>query len=279
MEKIHVVIDSTANVPAEMLVRHCNLHVVPLKVLMGGEEWSENELSCGALFTLAKERKVHPKTSQPAPGAFAKVFQPVAAVGCEIIVITIAGQLSGTVQSARTAVTMVTGTRIAVIDSGTTAMGMYKMAELALQMASAGADFADIVRRLERMADATHTMFIVDTLEYLHKGGRIGGAAALFGTILQIKPILYLAEGRVSVLDKVRTRPRALARMIDELKRYKKLSYVGIAYMENQTEAERLVDEVRGLFPEAEVFASSLGSVLGAHLGPGVVGIIYCEPV
>lgn len=272
---IHVIVDSTAQVPAEMLMRHKNLHVVPLKVIIGNEEWPENRLSSTEMFSLIKIKNQHPKTSQPAPGDFISLFTPLIADGDQIVVITLSGGISGTVGCALSAAEMVNAKNIIVVDSGTTAMGIVKMAEMALQMAADGQSLAVIGQQLTKMAKLTYTMFVPDTLEYLHKGGRIGGAAALFGTIFQIKPLLYLAGGKVDVLDKVRTRARAVNRMVEELKKQERLAYIGVAYIDCQTEAERVAGQIREYYPDTPIVISELGSVLGVHLGPGLIGLIY----
>ncbi|MGI6092738.1 MAG: DegV family protein [Negativicutes bacterium] len=272
---IHVVVDSTAQVSAEMLGRHDNLHVVPLKVIIGSQEWPENLMSNSELFALSKSKGVHPKTSQPSPGDFISVFEPLIAAGHQVVVITLSGGLSGTVGSAQAAANMVDAKNISVVDSGTTAIGMIQMAKAALEMAATGHNLDDIARHLARLASLTYTMFVPNTLENLHKGGRIGGAAAMFGTILQIKPLLYLAEGKVAVLDKVRTRSRAVSRMVDELKRQERLAYIGVGYINCQDEAEGIARQIMELYPGTPLVMSELGSVLGTHLGPGLIGLIY----
>jgi DegV family protein with EDD domain len=272
---LHVVLDSTANVPAELLAAHANLHVVPLTVTIGTRQWPEGELTVADLFGLVESTKLHPKTSQPAPGDFAQVLAPLVQAGCPVLVITLCGGLSGTLQSARTAVRLVGDRQVWVIDSGTTAIGMVKMAQAALYQAQAGVSPAGVVELVAAMAQATRTMFVPDTLEYLHKGGRIGGAAALLGTVLQIRPVLYLADGRVEVLDKVRTRQRAIDRMVEELKTCRDPAYIGVVHIEAAAEAARLQGSLQMLYPDTTVTVSTAGAVLGAHLGPGLLGLIY----
>ncbi|MDD4601903.1 MAG: DegV family protein [Negativicutes bacterium] len=276
---VHVVIDSTAQVPAELLQRYKNLHVVPLRVIIGSEEWAENRLHTTELFSLARSKGHHPKTSQPAPGDFISVLKPLIADGHQIIVITLSGGLSGTVGGARAAAQMVESNNIIVVDSGTTAMGMVQMARAALTMAEAGETLESIAQLVENMARLTYTMFVPNTLEYLHKGGRIGGAAALFGTILQIKPLLYLVNGKVAVLDKVRTRPRAVSRMVEELKKQERLAYIGVGYIDCRDEAEAVGRQLKELYPDTPIIMSELGPVLGVHLGPGLIGLIYQEAI
>lgn len=275
---IHIVLDSTANVPASMLSEHPNLHVVSLKVIVGDKEWNEPDVSGADLFRIAKEKGVHPRTSQPSPGDFARVFAP-AADGHPIIMIGIAGGLSGTVDGARAAAKAFKGREIYVVDSCTGAIGGIKLAEAALAMAAAGHSAKEIAAELERRAAATRTLFIVDSLEYLHKGGRIGGAAAIFGSILQIKPILTLQETKVQVLDKVRTRAKAAARMLEELDKPDSLEYIGVVYGDSPAAIEDMLGTIKQRFPGVPVATAPLGSVLSAHLGPGVIGLIFQSKV
>ena len=277
MSQVHVILDSTANVPPQLLEKWRNLHVVPLTVLLNNKQINESELSAADLFTLIQETGVHPKTSQPAPGDFAALFSTIHNSGDSAVVITLSGSLSGTVQSAKMAAQMVGSKNIFVVDSGTTAIGMVQMAEQALTMATAGAGAGRIAVEIEKMADATHTMFVPGTLEYLHKGGRIGGGAAVFGAILQIRPILYLAEGKVAVLDKVRTRARAVARMTEELKKYPDFAYISVVTIEAKEEALILQQQIQQLYPQIPVLLGEGGSVLASHLGPGLIGLIFQE--
>lgn len=271
---IQIVIDSTANVPEEMLANHDNLHVVPLKIILGDNEWNEPEITAAQLFEQVKNIRLHPRTSQPSPGEFAQVLA-AATETQPVIMICLAGGLSGTVNGAQAAAKDCKEREIYVVDSCTGAIGAIKMAEKALAMADAGESAKTIAKELQRMAAATHTLFIVDSLDYLHKGGRIGGAAALFGSILQIKPILTLRDGKVQILDKVRTRQRAIARMLDELVGETKLEYIGVVDGGEPAVVADILDTLRQRYPDIPVAQSLLGSVLGAHLGPGVIGLIY----
>ncbi|SDE94910.1 DegV family protein [Sporomusa acidovorans] len=274
MLPIHIVIDSTANVPGKMLSEHPNLHVVPLKLILGEDEWSEPELTTAELFRLTREKGVHPRTSQPSPGEFIQAFAPAAA-GEPVIMICLTAGLSGTFNGARTAARDFKEREIYVIDSCTGALGSLKMAEQALAMASAGNPAQVIAGHLRQMAAATRTLFIVDSLDYLHKGGRIGGAAALFGSILQIKPILTLRAASIQVLDKVRTRSRAIARMLEELDSVDTLEYIGVVYGDAPAAIEDMVAAIRQRYPGVPVSTAALGSVIAAHLGPGVIGLIF----
>ncbi|MDU4961041.1 MAG: DegV family protein [Sporomusaceae bacterium] len=274
MHKVHIVVDSTAAMLPELLLRHPNLHVVPLTVTLGQRQWREDQLRSAELFSLMQASGEFPKTSQPAPGDFIAILQPIAAAGGEVVVITLSGGLSGTLQSARTAAQLVDAARVSVVDSGTTAIGLVKLAQQALALADAGLTAAEIAGRIAAVSQVTHTLFVPATLEFLRKGGRIGGAAALLGSILQIRPVLYLNGGKVEVLDKVRTWGKALDRIAAEINRYSRLEYIGIVHSDAPQDAAKLQAKLAETLPPERIGISAAGSVLAAHLGPGMVGAV-----
>lgn len=277
MSKVHVVVDSTANIPQEMLDKYDNLHVIPLNVSFGDKHWRDGEVALKELFNMVESTGSLPCTSQPAPGEFISVFEPILKSGSDIVVITIDGALSGTIHSARTAASMLNANNIYVVDSWTTAIGMLRMARTALELAEAGKSAKEIAKYVEKEAAATHTIFTVDTLRYLHKGGRIGGAAALIGSILQIKPILHLVDGKVAVFDKVRSKPKAVKRMLEELNKYNNIKEIGVVHLEVWDEAYAFKEMIQKNYPDIPVTVSDGGAVLASHLGPGVLGIIFEE--
>jgi DegV family protein with EDD domain len=276
---IHIIVDSIAQIPREMLAIHPNLHTVALKVRVGEREWQEDEIAAKELFGICQETRQHPKTSQPAPGDFIEICKPLMDAGKEVLIITVSGGLSGTVEGARTVARMIDKQRIRVIDSGTASVGMVQMAQTALAMAAEGHSLSKIVEKIEKMAKATQTFLIPDTLEYLYKGGRIGGAAALFGSILQIKPVLHLVDGKVAVLDKVRTKQRAITRMLEELQKVQNIAYIGVAHVDVPTEGEALAARIREMYPNTPILPAGIGSVLGAHLGSGMLGLVFQEKI
>jgi DegV family protein with EDD domain len=279
MPNIHIIVDSIGQVPSEMLAMHQNLHIVSLKVRVGDQEWQEDEISTKELFEICQDRKQHPTTSQPAPGDFISVCKPLIEAGKEVIIICVSGGVSGTVDGARSVAKMLDEKHIHVIDSGTASVGMVQMAKAALEMIVAGNTAKEIVCKMEALAKATHTFLIPDTLEYLYKGGRIGGAAALFGSILQIRPLLYLVEGKVAVLDKVRTKQRVINRMLDELQKYQDLEYIGVAHIDIPEEGNILAERIKEIYPDTPIISAGIGAVLGAHLGPGLLGLVFQEKV
>lgn len=279
MSQIHIVVDSCAQISREMFESYPNLHSVSLKVRVGDQEWPEEEITNAELFKIAGESKLYPQTSQPAPGDFIKVCKPLIDAGKEIIIITVSGGLSGTAEGAKAVAKMLDETRIRVIDSGTASIGMVQMAKAALEMVASGMKIQEIIWKLYAIIESTHTLILVDTLEYLHKGGRIGGAAALFGTILQIKPVIHLVEGKVAILDKVRTKQRAIKRVLDEIDKYKNIEYIGIGNVNCPDEGQALIARVKELYPSVQVLPANIGCTLGAHLGTGMIGIVLQEKI
>lgn len=277
MARVHILVDSIAQCPPELFAQHDNLYKVPLIVALGSQEWREDEITTAELFRREKETGLPIKTSQPAPGDWLRVLQPIVDAGDEAVIITVSGGLSGTVQGARNAATMVGKDKVLVVDSGTASVGEAYLVDVALKLAADGLTAQAIAAQLEARVAATHTFMVPDTLEYLHKGGRIGGAAALFGSILQIRPVIYLVDGKVAVLDKVRTKQRAVKRMLAELAKYDNLEYIGVGHIDVPEEGQALLEEIRQLFPSTPLLSADVGAVLGAHLGPGLVGIIFQE--
>lgn len=280
MTNIQVVLDSTAHALPKWLSGHSCVHIAPLTVEVGGKEYEEDQLSAEELFALMNSSASHPKTSQPPPGAFLSIYESLLKDECDIIVITLSEALSGTVRSANLARELCSKPlRVHVVDSATTAIGMVKLAEYVMAAAKRGHDVTDILQGLSSAVAATHTYFVPGTLDFLYKGGRIGGASALFGSILQIRPVLYLAQGKVTVLEKVRTRRRAIDKLVDEITKMPSFAYLGIVHIANEEEAEQLAKRLSALFPTVPVIISTAGSVLAAHLGPGLLGVIFQEKV
>lgn len=278
MADIQFVVDSTSLVPAAMLAAHDNIHVVPLKIICGDKEYPETELDAAAVFRLAEEQHQHPRTSQPSPGDFLAVLEPLAAAGKTVIVLTLAGGLSGTFQGVQAVMRQLAKDNIHMVDSRSAAGGIVSMLQAGLALAENDMEAGAIVVKLRQMAEKSHAIFMAGTLQYLHKGGRIGGAAALVGSLLQIKPLMYLGQdGRVGVLDKVRTQGRALARLADELNQYSGLDFISVAHIGMEAEATSMQALLGERFPGTVVAREELGPVLAVHLGTKVLGIIYRE--
>ncbi len=272
--RIHVVVDSTASIGDDVLKKYANLHKIELKVSLAGREWNDDELPAHALFEEKARAGQNLKTSQPPVGAFAQLFRQLAG---EVVALCMPAALSGTYQSALAAARAVDAKRIHVVDTRTVAVGMQQLAKRVLTHGQMGWSTEEILRDLAKAVQKTHTLFVAGSLDYLHKGGRIGGAAKFFGTLLQIKPVLYLDEtGTIAVLDKVRTKKRALERLLEEAAKTAPHEYMGVVHVRAEADAlelKRRLEETCG----DSVSLSEAGAVIAAHTGPGSFAIIYQE--
>ena len=208
-------------------------------------------------------------------GQFAEAYQVLLDQGKEIISIHISGKLSGTIESAGGAARMLDESRISLVDSEQTSAPLANLVLTAAQWAAAGLSRQEIVARLEQEKTKIRSFFVPDTLEYLKKGGRIGGAAALLGTLLQIKPVLHLHQGRIEVFEKVRTRNKAIARILEELPAASAEAKVSVIHVLAKEEAENVKEKIRQRLPLARVEVRELGPVISVHTGPRVIGISY----
>lgn len=282
---IRVVTDSTGYIPSDIVQKHC-ISIVPLQVLFGSETYDEiTGISNADFYRRITTSQDFPTTSQPAVGQFKQAYQQILALdpAAEILVLTISSKLSGTYSAAVTAAEQLPEAKITVFDSLSAAMGLGLMAITAVEMAAAGQNLAQIIARLEQMRRDTSIFLVVDTLEYLKRGGRIGAAACFLGTLLNTKPILAVVEGKLQPLDRVRTKKKALERLFSELER--KLAYptqpvqAGVMHIAAEAEMESLTALIKERFNTTRLYTSELGPVIGAHLGPGALGVGICpEP-
>jgi DegV family protein with EDD domain len=279
-ENTAIVVDSTADFP-EAPQRFPNWRVVPLYVRFGDESFRDYvELDPDAFYARLRAAPETPTTSQPTPGDFLGVYEELA--GYErILSLHIAGKLSGTIESARTAAREVGGERVRTIDSES-ASAAIAMLGLAIQRRlEAGTTDEEVDALVERYRRDARLLFTVETLEYLARGGRIGRARAWAGELLNIKPILSIREGEVLPVKRVRGNRKAFlefASAFEAGSRDEPTLRVGIAHADAPERAEALRKMVRERRPEAEIeIVTALGPVVGAHAGPGTVGFFWFD--
>jgi DegV family protein with EDD domain len=273
---IKIVTDSTCDLPPEVFRQH-DITVKPLSIHFGTETFLDGvTISKDEFFQRLRTAPRLPTTSQPSAGDFCETFRPLVEAGHEVMGVFISSELSGTCASAHAACGLLPEAPVTVFDSHSTSAGLGWMVLEAARMAEAGASGAAIRERLEDMSAKMRVYFVVDTLEYLQKGGRIGGAKALLGTMLRIKPLLMLQEGRVEALEQVRTRRKALQRMIelisDGIRQYRTVS-LAVLHAQAEAEAKAVREQVLAALPCKESFSVEIGPTLGTHAGPGVIGI------
>ena len=275
---VAVVTDSTAYLSDE-LIEGYGIYVVPLYVVLAGHSGREGwDIGPGDVARALGVRGQTVSTSRPTPGDFVAAYRRALAAGADRLVsIHLSSELSGTWDAARLAASQVGEHIVTVVDSRSAAMGAGFAVLAAARSAAAGADAATVARAAQETADATRTFFVVDTLEYLRRGGRIGSAAAILGSALAVKPVLHVQDGRVVPLEKVRTSARALNRLVQRAVEAAGQGPVSVAvhHLAAPERAERLAVELRDRLPQLrELHVSELGAAIGAHVGPGAVGIV-----
>ncbi|MDX3689659.1 DegV family protein [Streptomyces europaeiscabiei] len=273
---VAIVTDSTAYLPPPAMERH-GIIAVPLTVVLGDQALDEGtEISARSLAqALQKRRSV--TTSRPSPELFAKTYRRVAESGATgIVSLHLSAEFSGTYDAAVLAAREAP-VPVRVVDTGMVAMALGFCALAAAESAEAGGTVDEAVMAAEKRAAGTSAFFYVDTLDYLRRGGRIGAAQALFGSALAVKPLLQLDGGRIEMLEKVRTASRAIARLEEIVAERAGGAPVDIAVHHLAAPerasalAERLRDRVPGL---ADLHVSEVGAVIGAHTGPGLLGVV-----
>jgi DegV family protein with EDD domain len=275
-----IVLDSTADFP-QAPQRFPNWRVVPLYVRFGDESFKDYvELGPERFYERLRTAPVLPTTSQPTPGDFVAAFEELG--GYErILSLHIAGRLSGTVESARTAAGMIGGDKVRVHDSNTASAAIAMLALAIQRRLDRGTTDEEVEELVARYSHDAGLLFTVDTLEFLARGGRIGRAAALAGQLLNVKPILTITDAEVVPLTKVRGNQKAMREFVE---RFTGATEdvpglrVGIAHADAPQKADELVKMVHDLRPQAEVeLVTTLGAVVGTHAGPGTVGFFWFQ--
>jgi DegV family protein with EDD domain len=274
---VAIVSDSTCDLPPSLAATR-GITIVPLTLNFEGHSLLDGfDITPGEFYRRLPHATSHPTTSQPSPGRFAEAYESLLAGHEAVVSLHISKKLSGTFESAQQAAEMTDPSRVHVVDTEVVSMSLGLMTLVASTMAAGGARPEAIVEKLESMRGDVHTYFSVATLEFLRRGGRIGSASALLGSVLQVKPVLSIRDGEVTPLERVRTFDRALQRVAELARAVDRgngvCAIVGHASADEQ--AERLARELE---PIAEtLMIQPLGPVVGAHAGPGVVGV-GCYP-
>jgi DegV family protein with EDD domain len=275
---VAVVTDSTAYLPA-VLVAQFDVEVVPLYVVLAGRSGREgSDVTPGEVARALGLRGGQVSTSRPTPGDFVAAYRRRLASGADRIVsIHLSGELSGTWDAARLAAAQVGEHLVTVLDSRSAAMGSGFAVLAAARAAAAGASAEEVATAARETAAGTRVFFVVDTLEHLRRGGRIGSAAALLGTALAVKPVLHVTDGQVVVLEKVRTSSRAINRIVQHAVDVAAGGPVDVAvhHLAAPERAQRLTEQLTARLPGIrELHVSEIGAAIGAHVGPGAVGVV-----
>jgi DegV family protein with EDD domain len=278
VRRIAVVTDSTADIPAA-LTREYDIHVAPQILIMGTETWRDGvDIDPPAFYELLQRSSSFPSTSQPSVASFAELFGEVSAEKDGIVAVLVSDELSGTLASARAAAAKLPDIPIEVVDSRAASMQLGFTVLAAAHSADRGADLEEVAAAARALVGKTHVYFVVDTLEYLHRGGRIGAAARLFGSALNLKPVLGIKDGIVTPLARVRTRRKSLDKVLDLLDEALSPNdriHMAVLHVSAPAEAASFRAKIVARFNPVEMIESECGPVIGAHVGPGTLGVAF----
>lgn len=269
---VRIVTDSTCDLPSG-IVSSLGITVLPLYIHVGNRDYLDGiDMTREEFYRQLPTFAHHPTTAVPSPQKFHAVYDALADEGAsEVLSIHISATLSAVVNVALTAAQEISSVPVTVLDARQLSLGTGFLVQKAAEMARAGKTVKEILPVLEDQIKRTHVWAALDTLEYLRRSGRMNGVVSKFGQLLQIKPILKMYDG-VSGAERVRTRKNALSRLVDRLHAYSPYEKLAFLHSEAVEQARALRDEVRELLPDQDTWLEVINPVLGAHIGPGVVG-------
>ena len=279
MPGIRVVTDSACDLPPALAEQY-DIDIVPLTIRFGDEELVDRkDLTPTEFWARCKASPVLPETAAPSPGAFEDAFRRAVADGCDgVVCVSLSGALSATIQSAQMAAKAVADAiPVKVIDSRSITMGQGVMALAAAKMAKEGKGLDDVAGAAEDLLGRVRVFGALDTLENLKKGGRVGGAQAMIGTMLSIKPIIEVSSGKVEPESKQRTRSKSLAYLVGKIRDAGKVEQLAVMHGD-APDLEEFLDMVAEVYPRDDIIVGDIGAVIGTHGGPRVIGITFVEP-
>lgn len=276
--KVAIITDSVANLTPETIAEH-NIYVIPQILNWEGQSLLDQiDITTTEFYARLSQSKDLPKTSQPSPGQFAEHFLKVAEGAESIVAVFVSSALSGTIQSATLGAQELGDYPIEIVDSRSASLGLGLLAVAAARHAAAGHDYRAVAEHVRGLVPRMRVLFVVDTLEYLHKGGRIGGAKRLVGSVLSIKPVLHLENGQIEPLASIRTKSKAIAHMLEiilgEMKG-KQHIHAGVIHANAPEDAAYIKQQILAAVQPQELLVNQLTPVIGANVGPGVVGMGY----
>lgn len=279
---IKIVTDSSAHLPPDQRQKH-EISIVPLRAIFGKNQFrDEIDLTNDEFYAMLPKAKEHPTTSQPSAGEFIEVYRPILEAGKEIVSLHLPSKLSGTYASACAAKAELEtqfkkALPISIVDTPWLSMALGMLCIAAAEAAEAGQSREEIVALVNALIPKLNLIFVLDTLEYLRRGGRIGGARAFMGTLLNVKPLLQIENGQVEPLEQPRSRSRALKRLLEILEEradHKPL-HVSVLHAQVPTEACMLEKQIRARYNVREFYMTEIGPVIGIHSGPQALGLAF----
>ncbi len=279
---IKIVTDSTCDLPDDLRKKY-DIRVVSQNVIFGTQTYQDGvDITPQRLYEILPTAKEHPKTSQATPAQFLQLYRPLIQAGHEIVSVLLSSKLSGTYASAVAAKKDLEEEfkkelPITILDTPWVSMALGMLCLIAAQVAEAGQSRDQVVAAVNAIIPKMNVIFVLDTLEYLRRGGRIGAASAMLGTMLNFKPMLTLKDGAVHPLEKPRSRAKALRRMMEMLQQQagKKPLHIAVLNANVQDEAKAVEDELKKNFICVEFYSVLLTPAIGVHTGPGTLGVAF----
>jgi DegV family protein with EDD domain len=270
---VRIVTDSTCDLPADVIARH-GITVVPLTILWDDQELLDGvDIDAPAFYERLKKSATLPKTSQPSTDRFIDAYRSLPE-GDGIVSVHISSRMSGTINSATSAREQLgPERRIELVDSEHVSLGLGAVVLAAAEAAAGGASVDEVAAAARAAIPRIHVVALVDTLEFLRRGGRIGRARSLLGSLLSIKPILHIHEGEMAPLDRVRTYNRAVDRLVRAATEDPDLERLYVAAGGDDAAAAALAERIRPLLPGVDIHVGRIGPIVGVHAGPGVLGV------
>lgn len=273
---VRIVTDSTCDLPRDLVTAY-GITVVPLTVFFGEEALLDGiDIEPEAFYERMRTSHVLPRTSQPSADLFRAAYQSLSEETDEIVSIHLSSKLSGTLNSASVAREEIRDLHIDLIDSYNVSLGLGLIVLEAAAAAQSGARLEEVVATARRAMDRTSVTVVVDTLEYLQRGGRIGRARSLLGSVLSIKPMLHTESGEVAPFARVRTRAKAMDRMF-QIATSRRSRRMFVASAGNDIDAQQFIDRLRPSLPHTDIGLAQLGPAVGVYLGPNAMGIATLE--
>jgi DegV family protein with EDD domain len=280
MPEIALVTDSTAYIPPEIVDRY-SLTVVPQVLIWGENTYQDGvDIQPDEFYSRLQNSKIMPTTSQVSIASMKTTFEDLTGKGYHVIGIFISSKFSGTIQSAIQAIDMMgsAGKNVTILDSLSTSMALGFQVLAAARVLEDGANLEDVIATAEKARDHTGVFFAVDTLEFLHRGGRIGGAKRFFGTALNVKPVLTLNDGHIEAVEQIRTKKKAIARvmeLVEEQVKGRSPIHLASLHANAEAEAKELLEMASKRVDVSESIFTTVSPVVGTHAGPGTVGLAY----
>jgi DegV family protein with EDD domain len=275
---VKIITDSTSDITSDM-AQEMGLTVIPLTVSFGHESFLDRvEITTEEFYRRLSTENIFPTTTQPSPAIFLEAYERLAQETDNILVIVISGKLSGTYQSALNAKGMLKGKcRVEIIDSQMTIMALGLLAATAAKMAENGATMDELMEAVKTRIPRLHPAMSFDTLKYLAKGGRIGRAQGLLGSVLSIKPILTLKEGEVAPLTRVRSQAAALDYLVNLVAGIKNIEALALEHGNSPQQADALFERISGIYPKEKIYRSTVSPVIGTYTGPNLLSVTVLE--